>query len=463
MQTSIDSMPSARLVDTDEHAQSAVQPPMARGRLPLVGHLVPLILQRVKFMQALRPQGDIVRIQLGSLPVYVLNSLELTHRVLVTQSSHFEQGRVMTKAQSFLGETLVTTDGSVHHRQRRLMQPAFHRDRIARYADIMAKLAAAKAASWRPNQTLVVDNEMLDLTLSIVTQTLVNADDSFDIAEIQRLVHVIFSGLALRTIVPADMLSMLPTPGNRRYKAASARFRQVVVALIAAYRADGRDRGDVLSMLLSAQDQQTGEVLTEQQVHDEIVEITIAGHETTGVTLAWFFHELARNPDVERRVHTEVDAVLGGRQAGYADLPKLEYTRRAITETLRLRHPSWILMKRAVTPVTLGRFHLPAGAEILFSLHALHRDPVLYPNPMTFDPDRWLPEHAKDRPRFAFMPFGAGRHVCIGESFAWMSMILAAATIASRWRLRPVPGRPVREWAHIAIHPVPLLMTAIPR
>lgn len=463
MTISMDSKSSARLEDTNESAQSAELPPIAQGKLPLLGHVGSLVLRPLQFMQSLRSHGDIVRVYLGSEPLYVVNSPELLHRMLVAQAADFEQGRVVKKTQAILGDTLLTSDGSAHQRQRRLIQPAFHRDRIARYAEMMAKLATAKAASWRPNQTLEVPKEMHDLTLNIITQMLFSSDAPFDTAEIQRIMGVIMKGLTLRTLLPADLLEKLPTPGNRRFDAANARLRHILGTLIAAYRADGRDRGDLLSMLLSTQDQQTGEAMSDRQVHDEIVEITLGGHETTGVTLAWFFHELGRNPDVERRVHMEIDTVLAGRKPGYADVPLFEYTRRVITETLRLHHPSLLLMKRAIRPVTLGRFRLPAGAEMVFSLYSLHRDPVLYPNPLTFDPDRWLPDRARDRPRIAFMPFGGGRHMCIGESFAWMSMTLAVAAIASRWRLRPIPGRSVRERAHLVIQPDRLLMTAIPR
>lgn len=449
-----------------EQTPPGVAPPIARGRLPLLGHIPALIRQPLEFVQGLRPQGDVVRIYLGPLPVYVVTAMELVRSVLVTQAAAFEQGRLTKKGKVLLGDSLVTSDGAYHQQQRRLMQPAFHRERIARYGETMVRLGAARAESWRPGQTVNVAAEMLALAMDIVLQTLISADATeFDTTEIPGLLRILFDGLAKRTLLPAELLERLPTPGNRRFDAANARLRQIIGAIISAYRADGRDRGDLLSMLLLARDEESSHGMTDRQVHDEITEIIVAGHETTGATLAWLFHELSRDPLIEARVHREVDTVLAGRPACLADLGRLEYTRRVVTETLRLHHPFWLPMKRAIAPVTLGGYHLPAGADLIFSCYALHRDPGIYPDPLTFDPDRWLPERMPQRAeaRHAFLPFGAGKHRCIGESFAWAAMTLASATIAGRWRLQHLPGQAVRERPHLVIHPGGLLMTAIPR
>lgn len=439
-------------------------PPVAPGRMPLVGHLGPLLLRPLSFVQDLRAHGDIVQIYLGPEPVYVINSAELVHRILVTQASDFEQGRMFKKGKALLGDSLITRDGPGHQRLRRLMQPAFQRERIARYAQTMTAVVAATTTSWRSNQPLDVAEEMLALTMDIVIQALFNANAAgFDSPEIQRLLTTIFKGLTLRTLLPTDVLEHLPTPGNRRFEAANARFHQIVNAIIRAYRADGADRGDLLSMLLLARDPESGEGMTDQQVLDVFTELTIGGHKTTGTTLAWFFHELGRNPDVEERVHQEVDAVLGGRPASYDDLPALEYMRRVLNETLRRHHPFWLLMKRTIRPVTLQGVHLPADTEIISSSYALHRDPVVYRDPLVFDPERWLPERVRERPRTAFMPFGAGKRVCIGESFALTAMTLAVAAITRQWQLLHVPGQVVHERPHLAVHPDGLWMTAIPR
>lgn len=441
-----------------------ITPPIARGRLPIIGHLASLLLRPLTLMQALSSQDEVVRLYFCHVPVYVVTSPELVRRVLVTQAADFEQGRLMKLSKAMFGDALITSDGPFHQRQRRLMQPTFHRERIARYADTMGEVVAAHAASWRPGQPLAMTKEMLALSMAIVFKTLIKSDaGSIEVAEIPRLVEILFDQLIRRTLLPSELLQKLPTPGNRRFDAANARLRRIIGSIIDRYRADGRDRGDVLSMLLLARDEHTGESMTDRQVQDEITEIIIAGHETTGSTLAWIFYELGRNPPVEKRVHAEVDAALAGRCAGFSDLAALPYTRRVVTETLRLHVPFWLVMKRTVAPVVLGRFHIPAGADVIFSPYAMSHDPSLYPEPLTFDPDRWLPDRVNDSARHAFMPFGAGKHRCIGESFSWTAMTLTTATIASRWRLRPTPGQDVRERLGLVMPPNRLEMVAMPR
>ena len=445
-------------------ATPGLTPPIAPGRLPIIGHLASLLLRPLPLMRALSAQDEVVRLYFCHVPVYVVTSPELLRRVLVTQAAAFEQGRLMKLSKPMFGDALITSDGPFHQRQRRLMQPTFHRERIARYADTMGEVVAAHAASWRPGQTLTMLREMLALSMAIVFKTLIKSEaGSAEAAEIPGLVEILFDQLIRRTLFPSELLQKLPTPGNRRFDAANARLRRIIGSIIEAYRADGRDRGDVLSMLLLARDDQTGERMTDRQVQDEITEIIIAGHETTGSTLSWIFYELGRNPHVEARVHAEVDAALAGRCAGFSDLAALPYTRRVVTETLRLHVPFWLVMKRTVAPVDLGRFHIPAGVDVVFSPYAMSHDPSLYPEPMRFDPDRWLPERASESARHAFMPFGAGRHRCIGESFSWTAMTLTTATIASRWQLRLTPGQDVRERIGLVMPPNRLEMVALPR
>ncbi|HKR50674.1 MAG TPA: cytochrome P450, partial [Pseudonocardiaceae bacterium] len=249
---------------------------------------------------------------------------------------------------------------------------------------------------------------------------------------------------------------------NRRFDEAAARFRRVVAGVIAAARADRKDRGDLLSMLLLARDEDTGESMTDEQVHDEIVTILTAGTETTAVALAWLFYELGQHPDIERRFHAEIDRVLAGRRATFDDIPRLEYTQRIITEILR-KYPILILMRRARTDVDLGGVHIQPGTEVAFSQYALHHDPHLYPDPERFDPDRWLPDRATTLPRGAFIPFGAGPHHCPGYSFAETEIAIVAATVAARWRLVPVAGRPIRSRMAVTMHPRQLPMITMPR
>jgi cytochrome P450 len=236
----------------------------------------------------------------------------------------------------------------------------------------------------------------------------------------------------------------------------------VLARLVRARRAQHGEQDDLLSMLLASQDPRTGARMTDEELCDELVTLFVAGTETVSAALAWTFHELARHPEVEARLHAEVDATLGGRPVSAADLPDLRYTRRIAQEVLRL-HSVWLLMRRAVAPVELGGVALEPGAEVFFSPYALHRDPRWYPDPNAFDPDRWLPERSAGLPRGAYIPFGAGNRLCVGEGFAWAELAIVIATVASRWRLVPVPGHEVRPRIGTLEEPERLPMTPYPR
>jgi cytochrome P450 len=261
------------------------------------------------------------------------------------------------------------------------------------------------------------------------------------------------------------LVERLPIPANRRFDEAATRFRRVVAEVIAAARAEGKDHGDVLSMLLRARDEITGEGMSDQQVHDEVVTILTAGSETTAVALAWFFHEVGQHPEIEQRFHAEIDQVLAGRPAsdlGLDDIPKLEYTDRIISEVLR-KYPLLILMRRARTDLDLGGVRIPRGTEVALSQYSIHHDPSLYPEPARFDPDRWLPDRAARLPNGAFIPFGAGVRHCPGHSFARTEIAIVAATVAARWRLVPVAGKPVHPKLSTTMRPNRLPMIAVPR
>ncbi len=326
----------------------------------------------------------------------------------------------------------------------------------------MARTASDLIESWRPGQIVAVDKRMEDLALTVVGRTLFSTELGQDvIAEVQRSMPVLIKYVAVRALSP-KLVERLPIPSNRRFDEAATRFRRVVAEVIGAARAEGKDHGDLLSMLLLARDEDTGEGMSDQQVHDEVVTILTAGAETTAVALAWFFHELGRHPEVERRFHAEIDQVLAGRMATFDDIPKLEYTQRIINEVLR-KYPLVILMRRARTDVDLGGVHIRPGTEVALSQYALHHDPRLYPNPTNFDPDRWLTDCAAKLPKGAFIPFGAGLRHCPGYSFAETEIAIVAATVATRWRLVPVAGKSVRPKLTVTMRPNQLPMITMPR
>lgn len=437
--------------------------PTAPDRLPLVGHALALRRRPLDFLQQLRRIGDVVRIYLGPRPAYVVNAPDLVRQVLVTDGRKFDKGAFFDKVRAIVGNGLVSSNGAFHKRQRRLMQPAFHRQQIAGYAQIMSDFLAERAEAWRPGQVLSVHDEMHEIALTLIGKTLFSSDLGDEaVAEVKRSIPIIRDGVTRRTLSPVELLEKLPTPGNRRFESAVTRIRAVIDEVITAYRTDGTDRRDLLSMLLRARDADTGEEMTDQQVSDEVVTIMLAGSETTANTMAWAFYRLGRHPDIADRIAEEAAAVLGGRRVGFDDLARLEYTGRVINEVVRL-YPLWLVMRRSVTDVTVGSHALPPGTELILSPLTMHRDPALFPDPLSFDPERWTPERAAAIPRHAFIPFGSGNRQCIGDGFGWTEAMIALVTFASRWRLEPVPGRPVAEAVAATVYPSQLPMTVRPR
>ncbi|SDM80407.1 cytochrome P450 [Allokutzneria albata] len=437
--------------------------PVVPGRLPLLGHTVPMLRGPVRFLASLREHGEIVRIFLGPLPVYLVTTPELAWQVLAGEADKFDKGIVFDKMRPLFGDGLATSNGAFNQRQRRMVLPAFGRARIEGYTEsTITALAAELSASWRPGQVVEVDQRMQDLALGIAGRTLFSTELGEDVlAEIRRSIPIMLENVLVRAFSPR-LVEKLPIPANRRFDAAAARLRTAIPAAIEAARADGTDHGDLLSTLLLATDPETGESMTDEQVHDEVITILTTGAETTAVALAWFFHEIARQPEIERRFHAEIDEVLGGNPVTFADLPKLEYTQRIINEVLR-RTPPVILMRRTREDVEIGGVPIPKGTEVAVSQHTLHRNPEFYPDPERFDPDRWLPERVAQLPRGAYIPFGAGARFCPGHFFAQTEIAVVAATIGARWRLVPVPGKRVYAKVKATMQPNQLPMTAIPR
>ncbi|WP_436771597.1 cytochrome P450 [Yinghuangia sp. YIM S09857] len=437
--------------------------PRAPGRIPVLGHAVPLLRRPLPFLRSLRDTGDVVRVELGTMPVYFVTTPELVHQLLVTKGRDFDKGRLLDRARKIAGEGLVTAGEEVHRRHRRLMQPMFHHGRVAAYVDSMAEQARLVADSWEPGRTIALNEELYDFAINTVTATLFAADlDAEDAGALRHDVPILIKGVLVRAVLP-EFLDRAPIPFYREFDASTARLHRIIADLIAAGRKAGDQGGtDLLSTLLLARDADTGEGLTDDEIRDELSTVMFAGTESSASTLAWIFHELAVNPEAEKRVLDEIDAVLGGGPVGLAEVGKLEYVGRVVDEASRL-HAIPMLMRRATADVELGGVRIPRGTEIAFSLYAMHRDARVHTDPERFDPDRWLPEQREGRPRTDFMVFGAGTRKCIGDAFARMEMTVAVATILARWRLRPAPGVPVKEVAAAVAHPDRLPMIPEPR
>jgi cytochrome P450 len=357
-----------------------------------------------------------------------------------------------------LGEGLLTSDEPLHLRQRRLVQPAFHRERVAGYAATMIELARAAAAKLQDGDTVAVDVEMNRLALRIAAATLFSADVDDDADAIGAVLTDAMEVFPASLGPFAELLDHVPFHrATRRFRAARGKLDAVIYRLIEQRRIEGVDRGDLLSMLLSSRDE-TGAPMPTELVRDEALTLLLAGHETTANALTWTWDALARNPAAEARLHAELDAVLGDRDPLPDDVSRLPFTRDVVAESMRLRPPAWILGRRVIRPIRLGDWDVPAGSVLLAAQIVTHRNPRLWKDPEAFRPERWSNGEAAALPKFAYFPFGGGNRICIGESFAWTEAVLVLATLARLVRFRgldptPVPldplvtlrpGRPVR-------------------
>lgn len=428
--------------------------PIALRKLPIVGHAVSLWRDPLRFVCSLTSRGEIVRVDLGSWPVYFLTTPHLVHEILVTQARCIDKGRSFAKTRPLFGNGLMTAEGSFHHQQRRSIQPLFLRGHVSGYVDTMRKHAVATADSWRPGQQVAVDEAMYELTLTTVVDIMFSTRVTPQaVSEVQRTLPPITRGTIRRAFTP-QALDRLPLSFNREYDAATRDLHCVLDQLVHdRHRADG-DRQDLLSLLFS-----TG--MSAQQIRDELVTILFLGTETTATTLSWAFYELARHPRVERRLRTELDAVLDGRPVTACDVAGLPYTNQFLYEVTRL-HAMLVSMRRATAPLHLAGYDFPAGTEFAYSPYMLHHDPRYYVDPEVLNPLRWEPTGPKRPGGEEFIPFGDGNRKCMGEHFAWNMLVVSLATILARWRLRPVPGHNVREIPAGVPKPDRLPMTPVP-
>lgn len=435
--------------------------PTVPGRWPLIGHSIALLRSPVEFLASLPAQGDVVRVFLGPLPVYLVTTPELALQLLT--SDKFDKGIVFDKMRPLFGNGLATSNGAFNQRQRRMVLPAFSRNRVSTYAEnVITTLATELREQWHDGQRLEFDQLMQDFVLTVAGRTLFSAELGQEVlAEIKRSIPIMLRHVLVRAFSPG-FVEKLPIRANREFDEAAARLRKVVPEVVVGARRQDVDHGDLLSALLAARDADTGEAMTDEQIHDEVVTILTTGAETTAVALAWFFHEVGTRPAVRARFHAEVDAVLGDRPATFEDVAKLEYTGRIINEVLR-RTPPIILMRRAREDVEIGGVLVRKGSEIAVSQHTLHRDPRWFPDPDGFDPERWEPERAATLPKGAFIPFGAGSRFCPGHFLAHTEIAIAAATIATRWNLVPVAGQRVYAQVKATMQPNQLPMIATSR
>lgn len=389
--------------------------------------------------------GDEVLLQFASIPVLFINNPKLIEQVLVTANKSFRKPRPLRMNPRLLGQGLLSSEGEFWLRQRRLAQPAFHRDRIAAYSNVMVDFTEQMLTTWSDGERRDIHAEMMRLTSDIVAKTLFDAQVGKESAHISAAFHTILAHWNRRINSIFPLPESLPIPSHRRVNEALAVMDQFIMGIIQQRRTSGEDAGDLLSMLLLARDED-GSQMSEQQVRDEVMTIFLAGHETTANALVWTWYLLAQNPAVADRLRAELDGVLGGRSPRLGDLPQLLYTEAVILESMRVLPPVWSFGREAITDVTIGTHHLKPGAAVFISQWVTHKDARWFPEPLAFSPERWLDGLAKRLPAYAYFPFGGGPRICIGKSFAMMEAVLLLATMAQRFQLRLAPGfAPVLE------------------
>ena len=416
---------------------------------PFLGSLRPFRANPLQYLlDTSRTYGPIARLSIFNKPIYLLNDPDYIREVLVTNNKQFPKADVdIEMLRRFLGVGLLTSEGAYHRQQRRLIQPAFHMRRIAGYADTMTDYTDRHIAAWQDGDIRDISEEMMALTMFIVSKTLFDADmDDMQgvAATVGNAIHILQKVTNDEYKLPIQLPEWLPTPSNRQRREQRAILYGIIEQIIderVGGSENGRiqDTGDLLSMLLLAEDE-TGHSLSKQQVRDEAVTLFAAGHETTSNALTWTWYLLSQHPEVQARLHQELDEVLGrgvnGRLPTLDDLPHLPYTEMVIKESLRLYPPAWILGARhAVVDTEINGYPIPKESLIFISPYVMHRQEQYYPNPEQFDPERFSPEREAELPRYAYIPFGGGPHVCIGNSFAMMEARLLLATIAQRFQL----------------------------
>ena len=464
--------------------------PRERKKLPGLPHSLPFYAFKpwvklgnpiLLFEYLLKTYGKIAHYRFMGTPIVFINDPDYIREVLVTQASAFVKERTVRRMKVLLGEGLITSDDPIHMRQRKIAAPAFHRQRIAAYGDQIVSIAASHRDHWSANQTLDIAAASMELSLQIVARTLFDTPVTREIESINTEVNTIMDLYNFIVAFPKiESFLNLPIPGITKFRRSKARLDAVVDRLIREHRAataGGQpDKGDLLSMLLASTYEPSDtaatsgqpEHMSDTQVRDEVLTIFLAGYETVANALTWTWYLLSQHPEVEAKLHAELDAVLGtGEQQRLpmlADYPRLSYTEQVFAESMRLYPPAWAMGRMSTRAIELGPYTVPAGAHIFFSQYILGRTPEYFPDPLRFDPERFTPEARAARHKYTYFPFGGGGRQCIGESFAWMEGVFSIATIAQRWRLRFVPTYPVTPQPKITLRPkYPVMMQVLPR
>ena len=428
-------------------------PPGPRGHW-LQGHLPQFRGDRLEFMaRCVREYGDVVGLRFGHRRVYLVNHPDLLEEILVTQSRHFIKNFALRINPLVFGKGLLVSEQEFWLKQRRLIQPAFSRNRLAGYSQVMIDATQAMLASWKPGETRDIYTDMMRLTLAITARTLFDAEVDGDASEVSNALHLLQENFLVRINSLLLLPIWVPTPQNLRLRRIIRKLDEIIFRFIRQRRQNPVEKPDLLSILLQARDEDDGTGMTDRQVRDEAMTLFLAGHETTALALSWTWYLLAGHPEVEEKLQAEVDGVLAGRVPTFEDLPRLKYAEKVIQESMRYYPPVYLIGREAIDECVIGGFRVKRGTTLLMSQWLIHRDPRFFEQPEKFIPERWTEEFARTMPKFAYFPFGGGPRLCIGNTFAMMEMVLVLADIAQRFRFTAKAGHDVTLWPSFTLRP----------
>lgn len=434
------------------------------GGLPVFGHAIQFGLNPLTFLRSAGDRGDVVEFRIGRSKTYLVNHPAMIRRILIDDAKCFNKGLEYEKVRSIFGNGLTTSSGPFHLRQRRMIQPAFHKTQLERYGQAMLSATGSAMEDWSDDQFLDIERVFRRLSLQIVARTLFASEIASEaVTEFEQSVPTLLDTVVRRAVSPLSLPAWVPTPRNRAARAAQLRVWGGLKTAVERYRGDKAERGDLLSVLLAAHDEESGARMTDRQVMDEAMTMLLSGFETAASTMCWTAHLLSTHPDVQERVRAELDRVLDTPLVQTADLPRLPYLRQVITEALRLYPPAWLLSRRVSTPVVIGGHRFEVGTRVFLSPYTAHRNAELYHDPDRFNPDRWSEPEASARLRTGFLSFGAGARGCIGEGFAWMEVMTVIGSVVSGWRLSPVADRRVTPSIKMLLQPSTLTLHVVRR
>jgi cytochrome P450 len=428
-------------------------PPGPKGSL-IMGVMREFNRDTLGFIERCRDYGDVAHSRFLYVHAYFLYNPSDIETLLTTNAKSYRKAESLRSPffARLVGNGLVTSEGDFWRRQRRLVQPAFHRQRISSYGDVMVEYTQRAIANWQHGERRDIARDMTRLTLEIVVKTLFNSDISNDADHIGEILSGLVKPFASQATVKWILDNRLPTPGHRRYFNAVSEIDRIVFRIIAERRANGYDQGDLLSMLLQAQDDD-GTRMSDAQLRDEVMTLFLAGHETTALALSWSWYLLATHPDAEQKFHAELDEVLGGRAPNISDLPKLKYTEMIVKEAMRLYPPAYAVGREALEETEIGGYRVPKGTQLFAFQWVTHRDPRWFNEPEVFKPERWSAEISEQLPKYAYFPFGGGPRQCIGNYFAMMEIVLVLATIGQRFRFSLDPNHKVEVLPVLSLRP----------